>query len=83
MKTQADFFKRSVQKMAILGNNNNNMKYYQLPTFMPKNTFYNKNFLNHSKNKVNNRYYLNNNNRILPLTNSKKLNHYQQLISNL
>ena len=73
MKTQADFFKRSVQKMAILGNNNNNMKYYQLPTFMPKNTFYNKNFLNHSKNKVNNRYYLNNNNRILPLTNSKKI----------
>ena len=49
------------------------MKYYQLPTFMPKNTFYNKNFMNSSKNKINNRYYLNNNNRILPLTKPKRI----------
>ena len=56
-----------------MGNNNANMKYYQLPTFMPKNTFYNKNFMNSSKNKINNRYYLNNNNRILPLTKPKRI----------
>ena len=74
MKTQAEFFKSSIQKMALIGNNNINLKYYQLPTFMPKSTFYNKNFFNNSKSKLNNRYYLNNNNnhnnnnKILPIT---------------
>ena len=72
MKTQADFYKSSAQKMSILSNNSLNMKYYQLPTFMSKNTFYNKNFLNSSKNKLNNRYYLNNTNKIIPITKQKK-----------
>ena len=72
MKTQADFFKSSAQKMAILSNSSLNTKYYQLPTFMSKNTFYNKNFLNSSKNKINNRYYLNNTNKIIPITKQKK-----------
>ena len=72
MKTQADFYKKSIQKMNFFGNKNANLQYYQLPTFMPKNTFYNKNFLNNSKNSTNIRYYLKNNNPILPLTKSKK-----------
>ena len=71
MKAQSDFFKSSVQKMAFLGNNNINLKYYQLPTFISKNTFYNKNILNNSKSKVNNRYYLNNNNRIISFSKTK------------
>ena len=72
MKTQVDFFQKSAQKVSILNNNNMIMKYYQLPTFMPKNTLYNKNFLNSGKNKSNKRYFLNNNNRIVPITKPKK-----------
>lgn len=68
MKTQADFFKSSIQKISLIGNNNLNLKYYQLPTFMPKNTFYNKNFFNSYKKKANKRYYLNNNNKIIPIS---------------
>ena len=72
MKTQSDFFNNSVQKISFLNHNNNNVEqYYQLPTFLPKNTFYNsKNIFNNSKSKINTRYYLNNN-RILPIKKKK------------
>ena len=72
MKTQSDFYKNSSQKLGIISSNSINLKYYQLPTFIPKNTFYKNNFLNSSKNKNNNRYYLNNNNRIIPIAKPKK-----------
>ena len=72
MKTQTDFFKNSIHKMDIKGINNINLKYDQLPT-VPKNTSYGKKFLNSSKNKSNKRYYLNNNDRIIPITKPSKI----------
>ncbi len=71
MKTQSDFFKNSAKKIGLINPNGINLKYYQLPTFLPKNIFHNNNFLNTSKNRINNRYYLNNN-KIIPIQKVKR-----------
>jgi hypothetical protein len=73
MKTQSDFYKNSTQKIGIINANATNLKYYQLPTFLPRNTFYKNNFLiSKNKNKSNSRYYLNNNNKIIPIPKTKR-----------
>ena len=72
MRTQADFFRNSMDKMPLLNNNNTvNLKSFQMPSILPSNTLYNNSFLK-GKTKMNNRYYLNNNNKIVPINKQKK-----------
>ena len=59
MKTHSDFF--SFRKINKLSKNIQNIKYSQLPAFIPRNNFIHKDSLNISKSKENKRYYLNSN----------------------
>ena len=59
MRTHSDFF--SFRKINKSNNNSLNIKYSQLPAFIPRNNFLQKDSLNISGNKVNKRYFLNSN----------------------
>ena len=73
MRTQTDFFKVSSQKMPIIPNSTINIKYYQIPAFAPKNTFYGKKYINSNKSGNNTRYFLKDNNRAVNNPISRKI----------
>ena len=73
MRTQTDFFKISSQKMPIIPNNTKNIKYCQIPAFVPKNTFYGKKYINSNKSGNNTRYFLKDNNRAVNNPISRKI----------